>query len=188
MTVAEALARLRADDARARREAALFLGERAAADAVRPLVWALKDPDRGVRQAAEAALWAIWMRSGDAETDALLLQGIRLMEAGDHAAAIACFSNVIARTPDFAEGYNKRATALYLTKQYARSLYDCQETLKRNPVHFGALSGQGLCFLALGWTFRARRCFERALAVNPDMPGARQNLAHLDRLARLQRN
>ena len=188
MTVAEALERLRAADARVRRDAACILGERADLRVVPSLVEVLRDPDRAVREAAEAALWAIWMRSGDAQTDALLLRGTRLMEAGDFAAAIACFSDVLARAPDFAEGYNKRATALYLRGDYARSLQDCEETLRRNPMHFGALSGEGLCFMALGWPTRARRCFERALAVHPDMPGVRQNLAHLDRMARLQTN
>lgn len=188
MTIAEALKRLRSPDARVRREAACVLRDRGDAGAVAPLVAVLKDPVRDVRGAVEAALWAIWMRSGDPQTDALLQEGTRRMEAGDHAAAIALFSDVIARSPDFAEGYNKRATALYLRGEFARSIRDCRETIKRNPVHFGALSGQGLCFMALGWPARARRCFERALAVNPDMPEVRQNVAHLDRLARLQTN
>ncbi len=188
MTVAEALERLGSPDARVRREAAVLLGERADMRVVPSLIEALRDPARGVRAAAEGALWAIWMRSGDPETDALLGEGTRYMEAGEHAAAIACFSDVVARSPDFAEGYNRRATALYLRGDYARSVQDCEATIARNPVHFGALSGEGLCFLALGWPARARRCFERALAVNPDMPGVRQNLAHLDRLARLQTN
>lgn len=188
MTVAEALGRLRADDPHARREAALFLAAHGDERAARPLAWALKDPDGDVRAAAEQALWAIWMRSGDPETDELLLRGTRLMEAGDHGAAIACFSDVIARAPEFAEGYNKRATARYLRQEYARSIYDCRETLRRNPLHFGALSGEGLCYLALGWPARARRCLEGALALNPDMPGVRQNLAHLDHLARRETN
>jgi len=186
--VAEALIRLRSDDAGARRAGALALGAHGNHRVAEPLVAALKDPDREVRAAAEGALWAIWMRSGDPETDARLREGTRLMEAGDPAAAIACFSRVIARAPDFAEGYNKRATALYLRGEYAQSLRDCGETLRRNPVHFGALSGSGLCFLALGWPSRARRSFERALAIHPDLPGVRQNLAHLDRLDRLHNN
>ncbi len=188
MTVREALVRLRSEHAAARREAALALGRSGSALAVAPLVGTLKDPDRAVRAAAAEALWSLWMRSGDADTDAHLGEGTRRMEAGDHAGAIACFSRVIARAPDFAEGYNKRATARYLRGAYAQSIHDCQETLRRNPVHFGALSGAGLCFMALGWSSRARRYFQAALAVHPDLPGVRQNLAHLDRLDRLQTN
>ncbi len=188
MTVADALIRIRSGDARVRREAALALGKLGDHLVAGPLVTALKDPHGEVRAAAEGALWAIWMRSGDAETDAQLQQGTHLMDAGDQAAAIACFSRVIARSPGFPEGYNKRATAFYLRGAYARSILDCAETLRRNPVHFGALAGAGLCFMALGWSSRARRFFQRALTIHPDLRGARQNLARLDRLDRLQTN
>lgn len=188
VTLAEALLRLRSEDADARRGAARALGRSGSSLAIAPLVGALKDPDRAVCAAAAEALWSLWMRSGDPETDAHLREGTRRMEAGDHAGAITCFSRVIARTPDFAEGYNKRATARYLRGAYAQSIHDCQETLRRNPVHFGALSGAGLCFMALGWSSRARRYFQAALALYPDLPGVRQNLAHLDRLDRLQTN
>jgi Flp pilus assembly protein TadD len=188
VTVGEALERLRSADARVRCEAARVLAARGDMGAAHSLAEALRDPEVQVRREAEAALWAIWMRSGDPETDALLLEGTRRMEAGDHAAAIDDFSRVIARAPDFAEGYNKRATALYLQGSYVRSIADCEETLRRNPGHFGALSGEGLCYVALGWLDRARRCFRRALAVHPDMPTVRQNLAQLERMARRQNN
>jgi hypothetical protein len=41
-------------------------------------------------------------------------------------------------------------TVRYLAEDYAGPIADCEETLARNSHHFGALSGQGLCYMALG--------------------------------------
>ena len=73
--------------------------------------------------------------------------------------------------------WNKRATARYLARNYDGSIADCEATLERKPSHFGALSGQGLCYLALGRSREAAAMFRRALAVHPRLEGARHNLA-----------
>ena len=43
--------------------------------------------------------------------------------------------------------------------------------LSLEPRHFGALSGMGLIYLAQEENEKALRAFDRALAVNPNMPG-----------------
>ena len=125
---------------------------------------------------AAAALWEMWHRSGDERLDGLLREGIRAMERGDLPEADAVFTRLIAAAPGFAEGWNKRATVRYLAGDYAGSVADCRETLVRNPNHFGALSGQGLCHLALGEHREAADLFRRALAVHPHLASARVNL------------
>jgi tetratricopeptide (TPR) repeat protein len=87
------------------------------------------------------------------------------------------FSRVIERAPDFAEGWNKRATVRYVMKQFADSIADCQETLARNPNHFGAASGQGLCHMSIGQFREAAICFRRALEIHPHLDAVRHNLA-----------
>ncbi|MBI2468325.1 MAG: tetratricopeptide repeat protein [Candidatus Rokubacteria bacterium] len=163
------LEQLRGGTATERRAAATRLGEVGDAAATADLARALRDPDAAVREGAQAALWAIWQRSGDREVDALLQHGIALMGSGLHEEAAATFTEVIARAPQFAEGWNKRATVYYLMGEYDRSLADCEEVIRRNPIHFGALSGFGLIYLEKGDLERAARYFERALAVNPNM-------------------
>ena len=133
------------------------------------------DPERVAQ--AEAALWAMWSRSGIPEVDALLRAGVLAMERQDAGEADVCFARVIARAPGFAEGWNKRATLRYLTGDYEGSVADCRETLARNPHHFGALSGQGLCHIALGQYREAAALFRRALDVHPHLIAARRNLA-----------
>jgi tetratricopeptide (TPR) repeat protein len=133
------------------------------------------DPARAAR--AEAALWEIWCRSGIPEVDRLLRQGVEAMERRELDEAIALFTRVIERAPDFAEGWNKRATARYVSEDYPGAVADCEETLARNPHHFGALSGQGLCHMALGHFREAAALFRRALAVHPHLISANHNLA-----------
>ncbi len=91
--------------------------------------------------------------------------------------AIGCFTRIIEGAPDFAEGWNKRATARYVAEDYPGAVADCEETLARNPHHFGALSGQGLCHMALGQFREAAALFRRALAVHPHLTSANHNLA-----------
>jgi tetratricopeptide (TPR) repeat protein len=131
-----------------------------------------------VAEAARAAnaLWQMWHRSGDARLDGLLREGIEAMERQDLPAADAMFTRLIDEAPAFAEGWNKRATVRYMAEDYAASIADCRETLARNPSHFGALSGQGLCHLMLGQFREAAELFRRALAVHPHLGSARNNL------------
>src|SRR5437879_11561661 len=128
------------------------------------LVQALRDVDSRVRAFAENAMWQVWSRSGDAEADRLFATGVEQMQTRQAEAAVETFTEVIARRPEFAEGWNKRATVYYLLGEYAKSLADCDEVLKRNPYHFGALSGYGMIYLQLDQPTPALEYFERALA------------------------
>lgn len=161
-------------DAEARRGAARWLAEKGVMADVPALVQALRDVDSLVRAFAENALWQVWSRSGDAEADRLFAVGVEQMQARQAEAAVETFTGVIARRPEFAEGWNKRATVYYLLGEYAKSLADCDEVLKRNPYHFGALSGYGMIYLQLDQPTRALEYFERALAVNPNLSSVQE--------------
>ena len=139
-------------------------------------VRALRGDDAGAAARAAAALWEIWCASGVPEIDRLLRRGAEAMERGDLLAAEALFTDVIRRAPDFAEGWNKRATVRYLGGNHAAAIADCEETLARKPHHFGALSGQALCHMALGQHREAAELFRRTLAVYPHLDAARHNL------------
>jgi tetratricopeptide (TPR) repeat protein len=136
----------------------------------------LRGADAAEAARAAALLWQLWHRSGDPQLDALLRQGIEAMERQELRESDEIFSRLIVTAPAFAEGWNKRATVRYLAQDYPGSIADCRETLARNPNHFGALSGQGLCHLALGEYHEAAALFRRALAVHPHLTGARANL------------
>jgi tetratricopeptide (TPR) repeat protein len=94
---------------------------------------------------------------------------------------------VVKRKPEFAEGWNKRATVHYLAGDYKRSIADCDETLKRNPVHFGALSGMGQIYYQLERYDEALVWWKKALEVNPNMLGVEFNIKGVERLLQEKR-
>jgi tetratricopeptide (TPR) repeat protein len=174
-------------DVEARRLAAITLAEAGTMADAPALLAALRDPDARVRLLAERALWEVWSRSGSDEIDELLRAGIAEMQHGQLEASIDTFSEVIRRRPDFAEGWNKRATVYYLVGEYRKSAADCDEVLKRNPAHFGALSGYGMIWLRLDEPARALERFEQALAVNPNLDSVRETIEGLRALLIQQR-
>jgi tetratricopeptide (TPR) repeat protein len=152
-----------------RRLGAARLGEMGQMRDVPLLIEALRDSDASVARLADQSLWQIWGRSGDPDVDAMFQHGVDQMSRQDFSEAIETFSQIIRKKPDFAEGWNKRATIYYLIGEYQKSLADCEEVIRRNPVHFGVLSGFGLNYLRLDKPEQALDYFERALAVNPNL-------------------
>jgi tetratricopeptide (TPR) repeat protein len=137
---------------------------------------ALRGSDAAGAGRAEAALWAMWCRTGRPDLDRRLAEAVASMERRDFGEADRLLSALVRDAPDWAEAWNKRATVRYLAADYDGSIADCRETLARKPHHFGALSGQGLCHMALGQYGPAAAMFRRALAVHPHLEAVRQNL------------
>ena len=175
-------------DIATRRAAAGRLGEVGRMADVAALLKALRDRDEETRVIAEAAIWDIWGRSGDAGIDALYARGLELMNAGAAGEAIKTFSLIIGKKPEFAEGWNKRATLYYSVGEYEKSLHDCDEVIKRNPLHFGALAGYGLIYVQMNQPERAVVYFKRALRINPNMHGVAQNIELLEKQGKTKRN
>jgi tetratricopeptide (TPR) repeat protein len=184
---AAATAALGDADASKRLGAVIYFGRNGVADDGPLLVKRLADENPIVREAAEQAVWLAWSRSGDAETDRLLNDGTVEMNAGHLEKAIEIFSKVIKRDPAFAEGWNKRATAYYLAGDLQKSLADCDEVMKRNPQHFGALSGYGQIYVQLREYEKAIDYFRRALAVNPNLTNLEAVIEQLEEIVREQR-
>ena len=172
----EALRALTSTDTRTRAEAVVWLANRGTMSDAPLLHRRLRDESSLVRGYAEQGLWLLWGRSGDAAIDALMARGSDEMQAENFEQAIATYSEVIQRKPDFAEGWNRRATAYYLAAEYQRSLEDCDEVLRLNPSHFGALSGAGQIHFALENYELALVWFRRALEVNPNMVSVEMNI------------
>ncbi len=174
MTRQQALAAVAQPDAAARLAAIERLAEIGSMADADPVLDRLVDTDPRVRDAAAAAAWQIWSRSGDPAIDRLLLLGSEQMQASALREALATFDEIVRRKPAFAEGWNKRATVYFLLGEHERSLKDCEQVFKRNPRHFGALSGAGQIHLQLGNLRLALEFFRKAVKVNPDLAGPAQ--------------
>ena len=135
----------------------------------------LEAEDIGSARATETAIWSIWLEHDDVAVAILMQNGMAAMNRGDGRAALEDFDQIVKIAPDFAEGWNKRATVHYLMGNYEESLADIEETLAREPRHFGALSGRGLVYSQLEDLEAALESFEAALEVNPLMRGPRAN-------------
>lgn len=145
----------------------------------------LADPDPVVREMAEHALWSIWFRCGSTpEANHHLARGAMALERKDLEHAITHFDKALHLDPDFAEAYNQRAIAEYLLERYAESIRDCQEAVKRMPMHFGALAGMGHGYLHLGNDRKAIESYERALAVHPHLECIRESVRELKQRAK----
>lgn len=113
-----------------------------------------------------AEIWQAWMQSGDAALDEAMHRAVLAM---GHVPGLALpiLDDIVARAPQWAEGWNKRATALFLLGEYDRSLADIDRVLALEPRHFGALAGLGFIRMNQGESRQALKALRRALAVNP---------------------
>ena len=106
--------------------------------------------DRALAKAIEQTIWGIWTHSGDEAIDREMKKGLNAMDLGNVKAALAVFDSVVKKAPDFAEGWNKRATIYYYMNEYEASIRDVEKTLALEPRHFGALAGLGSIYLETG--------------------------------------
>ncbi len=124
----------------------------------------------------KAEIWEIWAKSGDASLDQVFQVGSHAMAVGDTNTALKIFDAIVQKAPNFAEGWNKRATIHYMMGNYEASLADIDRTLELEPHHFGALAGLGLVNIGLDRDEAALDAFERVLKVDPQSQSARQNI------------
>jgi len=151
-----------------------------------PLFAQLQSADSGeTAELIEAQIWMLWSDSGDAKVDQLMGEGVAGLQGNDFDKALGAFDQVVSLAPEFAEGWNKRATTLFLMGRFADSIKDIDRVLALEPRHFGALSGLGLCRSQMNDDQAAVDAFERALAVDPNLSGAKRNIEELkQRIAR----
>lgn len=140
-------------------------------------------PDDASARAVEAQIWHVWMQAGSPAVQLLMRRGLRHLETRSLPDAVEDFDAIIALAPEMPEGWNKRATAYYLMGDYDNAVKDIQETLAREPRHFGALAGLSSIQEARGDHTGALRAYERALAIHPRMAGAEARLKELRRRA-----
>ena len=125
------------------------------------------------------SIWQIWLQNDNKQTQERLAQGIAAMDQNPHE-ALLIFNKLINDVPEFAEGWNKRATLYYLVGDYEASVSDIERTLELEPRHFGALSGLGLVYLEQGKFVKAKAAFESALQIHPHSRSIRYNMELVD--------
>ncbi len=124
-------------------------------------------PNEGAAQALAGEMWEIWLDAPDGVAQALLDEGLAHQRYGDYAASRNVLSDLIAYCPSYAEGYNQRAYAAFLSFDFEAALVDLDAAIALQPAHLGALTGKARTLIELGRDDEAQTVLRDALAINP---------------------
>jgi tetratricopeptide (TPR) repeat protein len=137
-----------------------------------------------VAEGVAARISREWADSGSASVNVMMSWAAAAIESKSYPIALDFLDQVVVLQPDYAEGWNRRATLHFMMDNYAKSMADIEKTLKLEPRHFGALSGMGQIFMVLEKKELALRSYERALEVYPMMRNLQEQVGQLaDELA-----
>lgn len=172
---------LESDKAEARRAAVLAIGLTGSMQSNAALAGRFKDTDVVVRAYAERAIWMLWNRADSAENNAELEKVHSLISEERFEEAVKRASALVEKSPQFAEAWNQRAIAHFIQGDLEKSVADCREVLKRNPYHFGAMSGMAGCLMKMGKLNEALEVFHQQLKIQPFNEGVRAAIDSLER-------
>lgn len=124
-------------------------------------------PDAVAAQRIDQRIWAVWLNPTDPVLADRMRQILAARGRGDPIEALLLLNKLVEDYPDYAEGWNQRATMLYVMGNFHASIADCEKVLELEPRHFGALSGRALIYLQLGDRPSALRDMSTALTIHP---------------------
>jgi tetratricopeptide (TPR) repeat protein len=149
-------------------------------ETVEDLLARLADPDERDWERVQDQIVRLWSRSGSDSMDLLLMRGRKAMREGDLVKALHHLSALVDHAPDFAEGWNARATAFFMHGEYGQALADIERVLELEPRHFGALSGLGLILDQLDQEEAALAAYRETLKLNPHIDRIREAAERLE--------
>jgi tetratricopeptide (TPR) repeat protein len=138
-----------------------------------------KSPDADAAKPIVQAIEMLWAQSGSDTVDLLMSRAAEASKDENKDDAITVLDSVVDLAPDYAEGWNRRATMFFLKKDYERSLLDIREVLAHEPRHFGAWAGLGRILQDVGNDKRALAAYRKALALNPHLDGMKKMVENL---------
>lgn len=139
-----------------------------------------KDPKHTSASATARMIWREWAVSGSRSVDLLMNWAARAMGTKEYAKAQDLLDHVIVLAPDYAEGWNRRATLYYTLDDYGRSLADIETTLALEPRHFGAWSGLAAIMQRVGKEEESLKAWYKVLEIYPANKQAQQAVITLE--------
>lgn len=141
----------------------------------------LADPATENWESVERRIRTEWSKSGSAAMDLLLQRGEKALETEDLEAALEHFTALTDHAPDFAEGWNARATVLFRMGLYGPAMQDLSRALALNPRHFVAMTGLAVILSEVGMKKEALEAWRLLEQVNPHRPELRDAVEALER-------
>lgn len=139
-----------------------------------------RTPDTRRAKTVADSIWSEWFRSGSPTIDLMLHWSNEAIGRQEYNIAMDFLDQIVTRRPDFAEGWNRRATLHFVMENYAKSMTDIEKVLEIEPRHFGALAGMANILERSGNKRAALAAWERALAVYPAMKTAQDAVIRLN--------
>lgn len=136
--------------------------------------------DEQTAEVTEQLIWNLWLYSGSDTVDVLMRRTLSAMKDENYPLALDLLNAIVELKPDYAEGWNKRATVFFLLRDYAHSMQDVEQVLALEPRHFGALTGLGMILRDTGDNTKALAAFRKALEVHPQLKAARSAVNELE--------
>lgn len=140
----------------------------------------LAAPTAAEAAAVEQQIWQTWGASGSATVDILIERADAAEAAGDKPLALRFVNQAAELSPSYAGAWYRRSILRYDADDRAGAISDIEETLKREPRHFGALAGLGLIYEDMGQEKAALEAYRRALEIHPFLDAARQGVSRLE--------
>ena len=113
----------------------------------------------------------LWLVIEDIEAQSLMTYGLQAMRFGALPQSIELFERVTQQEPDYIEGWNKLATALFYAGRLQESEPITRRVLELDPRHYGALWGMGMITEGQGRLDEAVRWYQLAYSVAPAILG-----------------
>ncbi len=148
---------------------------------VEALLAELANPETRNWQTVERRISKEWSRSGSASMDLLLQRGEKAMEAEDYEAALEHLTALTDHAPDFAAGWNARATALFHQELWGPAMQDLARALALNPRHFEALTGLAVILGQTGKEDEALQVWHMVRALHPHRPEMNEAIEALEK-------
>ena len=124
-------------------------------------------------------IWGEWSQSGSASIDLMMQWSQKAIENQKFDVALDFLDQVVTLQPNYAEGWNRRATVHFMMKNFGKSMSDIDHTLQLEPRHFGALSGLAQIMALTGHKQSALEAWQKVLAIYPMMRSAQDQVATL---------
>ena len=121
----------------------------------------------------------LWLRSGSDTIGLLMRRALKAMSEDKNELALKLLDAVVDLSPDFAEGWNRRAYVYYKTNNYERAVGDLRRALALEPNHYKALEGLGAILRESGQKKSALKVYEQILRIHPQAPGTKEILEEL---------
>lgn len=128
-------------------------------------------PDAQAAADIDSRIWQVWTAPSDPVLAARMAEVTLARMSFDIGGAIRLLDQLVFDFPDYAEGWNARATLHYMRNDFEASLADIDRVLELEPRHFGALSGRSMIYLATGQRSLALRDMVTALQYHPFLSG-----------------